>query len=137
MTIDEAIKQIEEIVEDNQRIVDTHRFFDELNLTIEEIYCDDAEIIEECLAVSQKRVYDFRQLAEWLKELKQLREQTQESEAEQFARWVATKIFSGMFEEDTVTFAELACRKLAKLGIIKADGDEWTLVKQQESEGTT
>lgn len=58
----------------------------------------------------------------------------QESEAEQFARWVATKIFSGMFEDDLVTFAELACRKLAKLGIIKADGDEWVVVEPQESE---
>lgn len=132
MTIDEAIKQIEEIVEDNQKIVDTHHISDEL--TIDEIYCDDTEIIEERLAVHQKRADDFRQLAEWLKELKKLREQTQESEAEQFARWVATKIFSGMFEDDPVTFAELACRKLAKLGIIKADGDEWTLIKQQENE---
>mgnify|MGYP003289097914 CR=1 FL=1 len=58
-----------------------------------------------------------------------------QSEAEQFARWVATKIFSGMFEDDPVTFAELACRKLAKLGIIKADGDEWTLVEPKEREG--
>ena len=74
MTIDEAIKQIEEIVEDNQRIVDTHRFSDVL--TIEEAYCDDTEIIEERLAVYQKRADDFRQLAEWLKELKELREQT-------------------------------------------------------------
>lgn len=74
MTIDEVIKQIEKIVEDNQRIVDTHRFSDVL--TIEEAYCDDTEIIEERLAVHQKRADDFRQLAEWLKELKRLREQT-------------------------------------------------------------
>lgn len=58
----------------------------------------------------------------------------QESNAEQFARWVATKIFSGMFEDDPVTFAELACRKLAKLGIIEADGNEWKVIETQESE---
>ena len=74
MTIDEAIKQAEEIVEDNQKVVDTHRISDEI--TLEEIYCDDTEIIEERLANSQKRADDFRQLAEWLKELKTLREQT-------------------------------------------------------------
>ncbi len=74
MSIDEAIKQIEEIAEDNQKVVDTHRFAD--MLTIEEIYCDDTEIIEEQLAGYQKCAEEHRQLAEWLKELKQLREQT-------------------------------------------------------------
>lgn len=73
MTIDEAIKCAEEIAEYNQKVVDTHRFAD--MLTIEEIYCDDTEKIEECLAVSQERAEDFRQLAEWLKELKKLKEQ--------------------------------------------------------------
>ena len=74
MTLDEAIKQIEEIVEENQKLVDTHHVSDEL--TIDEIYCDDTEIIEERLTVHQKRADDFRQLAEWLRELKQLREHT-------------------------------------------------------------
>lgn len=63
-----------------------------------------------------------------------LEKQMQESKELQFAKWVATKIFSDMFEDDPVAFAEIACRKLAKLGIIRADGDEWVLVKPQESE---
>lgn len=73
MTIDEAIKQIEYIVEDNQKVIDTHHISDEL--TIEEIFCDDTEIIEERLAAYKKRTDDFRQLAEWLKDYKRLLEQ--------------------------------------------------------------
>ena len=57
-----------------------------------------------------------------------------QSETEQFARWVAKEIFSDMWEFNKDAFDETACRKLAKLGIIKADGDEWTLVEPQESE---
>ena len=30
--------------------------------------------------------------------------------------------------------AEIACRKLAKLGIVRANGDEWELVESRESE---
>ena len=30
--------------------------------------------------------------------------------------------------------AEIACRKLAKLGIVRAKGNEWELVEPQESE---
>lgn len=52
----------------------------------------------------------------------------QETEVEQFARWVATEIFSDVWEFNKDAFAELACRKLAKLGIVEADGDEWELV---------
>lgn len=76
MTLDEAIKRMEEIAEEAQKIVDTHYFSN--TVSIDEIYCDDTEIIEEQLAGYQKAAEDYSQLAEWLKELKQLREQTQE-----------------------------------------------------------
>lgn len=59
----------------------------------------------------------------------------QESEAIQFARWVASEIFSDMWELNKDAFDELACRKLGKLGIVRANGDEWELVEPQESEG--
>ncbi len=64
---------------------------------------------------------------------------------DEFARWVAEKIFSGMLEEDPELFAELACRRLWKLGIVKAKGwDKWQIVgtpfddmiKKLESEET-
>lgn len=94
MTLDEAIKHIEKIAEENQRIVDTGILFD--NVTIDMLYCDDTEVIEEHLANYQKCAERHRQFAEWLKELKQLREQTktghwiqtqEKDDAEPFILW--------------------------------------------------
>ena len=56
----------------------------------------------------------------------------QESKTGQFAKWVAREIFDEDWEYNKDAFAELACRKLAKLGIVRAKGDEWKLI---ESEG--
>lgn len=58
----------------------------------------------------------------------------QESKTEQFAKWVASEIFDDNWEYNKDAFAELACRKLEKLGIVIAKGDEWVLVEQEESE---
>jgi hypothetical protein len=74
MTLDEAIKHAEEVAEENQRVVDTGIVFDDV--TIGMLYCDDTEVIEEHLANYQRCADKHKQLAEWLKELKQLREQT-------------------------------------------------------------
>ena len=51
-----------------------------------------------------------------------------------FARWVTEEIFDEMWEYNKDAFGELACRKLAKMGIVKANGDKWELVEPQESE---
>lgn len=64
-----------------------------------------------------------------------LEKQMQESKELQFARWVANEIFSDMWELNKDAFDELACRKLTKLGLVRANGDEWELVEPQESEG--
>ena len=74
MTLEEAIKNMETIAEENQRVVDTGIVFNDV--TIDMLYCDDTEVIEEHLANYQRRAEEHRQLAEWLKELKQLKEQT-------------------------------------------------------------
>ena len=58
----------------------------------------------------------------------------QSPEMDQFAKWVAAEIFDDMWEYNKDSFAEIACRKLAKLGIVRAKGDEWELVEPQESE---
>ena len=58
----------------------------------------------------------------------------QSPEMDQFAKWVAEEIFDDMWEYNKDAFAEIACRKLAKLGIVRAKGDEWELVEPQESE---
>ena len=46
-----------------------------------------------------------------------------------FAEYVAMLIFEYDIEMDMETFSELACRKLAKLGIVRANGDKWEMVK--------
>ena len=40
-----------------------------------------------------------------------------------FAKWVAREIFRENFDGEV--FAELACRKLNLLGIVKKDGGKW------------
>ena len=58
----------------------------------------------------------------------------QEPKTEQFAKWGATEIFDDMWEYNKDSFAEIACRKLAQLGVIRAKGDEWELVESEASE---
>lgn len=48
-----------------------------------------------------------------------------------FAEWVASEIFNDNWEYNKDAFAELACRKLEKLGIVRAKGDEWELIDPQ------
>ena len=52
----------------------------------------------------------------------------------QFAKWVATEIFDDVWEYNKDSFAEIACRKLAKLGIVRAKGDEWELAEREDKE---
>ncbi len=73
MTLGEAILHAEEVAEENQRVVDTGIVFDDV--TIDMLYCDDTEVIEEHLANYQKCASEHRQLAEWLKDYKRLLEQ--------------------------------------------------------------
>lgn len=70
--LDEAIKHAEEVAEANQRVVDTGIVFDDV--TIDMLYCDDTEVIEEHLANYQRCAEEQRQLAEWLKDYKRLLE---------------------------------------------------------------
>lgn len=57
MTLDEAIKNYEKIAEENQRVVDT------------------GSVINDVAIYYQRRAGEYRQLAGWLKELRQLKEQ--------------------------------------------------------------
>ena len=50
----------------------------------------------------------------------------------EFAKWVASEIFDENWEYNNGAFAELACRKLAKLGIVQAKGVEWEWLEPQE-----
>ena len=60
----------------------------------------------------------------------------QSPKIEQFVKWVATEIFDDMWEYNKDAFAEIACRKLAKLGIVRAKGDEWEMVESEDNQMT-
>lgn len=44
---------------------------------------------------------------------------------EEFAEFVAKEVCTENFKEDADCFAELACRKLEKLGLVKKTESEW------------
>lgn len=71
MTLDEAIQRENKIAEENQKIVDTQIVFDDVSLS--QLYCDDTEVIEEHLSNYRKCSEYHEQLAEWLEELKALK----------------------------------------------------------------
>jgi len=48
-----------------------------------------------------------------------------------FVLWVAEEIFDENWEYNKDAFAEIACRKLEKLGIVRANGDKWELVESE------
>lgn len=98
--------------------------------------CEDAinrQAVLDCLTATGLKKYDFILNArDKIKNLPSVK--PQEPKTEQFAKWVATEIFDDMWEYNYEAFAEIACRKLAKLGIVTRMGDEWVLVEQQESD---
>ena len=51
----------------------------------------------------------------------------EEEQYKKFAEWVADRIFSDDFEDDS--FAEVACRKLEKLGLVKKVVGNWRYVE--------
>ena len=71
MTIDEAIQIENNFAEENQKIVDTQIVFD--GVYISQLYCDDTEVIEEHLENYKKCAEYHKKLAEWLEELKALK----------------------------------------------------------------
>lgn len=57
-----------------------------------------------------------------------------EDELYRFADWVASEVCQEDFETSAGVFAELACRKLYFIGLIRKDGDKWTYKKAKEKE---
>ena len=49
-----------------------------------------------------------------------------------FAEWVADWILRGCFEECAGGFAELACRRLEDLGIMRKEGNVWVMNEVEE-----
>jgi len=93
-------------------------------MTREEIMQLNTDYLNDC-----ESEHEMNELFDYVMEL-----QKQEQQTRQFAEWVATYIFDDTLEYNQDAFVELACRKLAKLGIVIRMGDEWELVEPQESE---
>lgn len=50
-------------------------------------------------------------------------EERPQGEWQEFAEFVAKEVCTDNFKDNSDSFAELACRKLVKLGLLKLDGD--------------
>lgn len=66
---------------------------------------------------------EFRQLAEWLRELKELRD---------FASYVAESVMEEDWEYRSDFYAEVLCRKLTKLGKLKVVDNKYVEVSADE-----
>ena len=42
-----------------------------------------------------------------------------------FADWVALSVCREGFKDEAESFAELACRQLSKMGLVRAEGGKW------------
>lgn len=51
-----------------------------------------------------------------------------------FCEFVAKMVLRDDFEENVGANAESLCRKLSKLGIVKADEDKWVLAESEDEE---
>lgn len=45
----------------------------------------------------------------------------------EFAQFVAKEVLDEWFEDNAGAFAEIACRKLVKLGMVEVDGDVYRM----------
>ena len=104
-SLDEAINRFEKLASDYEFNLNMHKNH-VMNLSVNDI------------ERMKRNAQENRQLAEWLSELKELRE---------FAHYVANSITAEEeeFDENPRFFGEVYCRKLHKLGIVKRVDNKW------------
>lgn len=107
MTIDEVIKNEEELAELNENQAQIYREQDDIM---------GAWSYEECAK-------EHRQLAGWLRELKEYKE---------FADWIVKAVLEEDWEESADFYAEVLCRKLTKLGKLKVVDNKYMEVNADE-----
>ena len=104
MTLDESIKHCEEKAKELRSEAE---YLQKPNLIF-----DANRKADNCLECAN----EHEQLAEWLNELKALRE---------FTQFVAKEVVDDNFNEDADSFAEVICRKLTKLGYVELKDDTY------------
>ena len=117
MTIDEAIKHCEEVAHQNKILM--KRYDDASGYSRshnEQIRTSGAIGCEHLISL-------YRQLAEWLRELKAHRE---------FADWLVKAVLEEDWEESADFYAEVICRKLTKLGKLKVVDNKYMEVNADE-----
>lgn len=50
----------------------------------------------------------------------------------EFARWVAKEVLDDYFDENSDSFAEIACRKLVKLGLVEDNDNVYKMKGEEE-----
>ena len=113
MTLDEAIKHCEEKAKELKE--EAHSYSDDKRYSGAEA---------DCLECAR----EHEQLAEWLKELKYLSSSSSYAELtalRKFAKFVSAEVCNDYFQENADSFAEVACRKLVKLGLVELDGNTY------------
>jgi len=137
MTREEAINIISQMIKDEEGVlsentVEAHKMAIE---ALEQEPCEDAISRKIITAFLSGLISDDTERKKALQYVNELPSVNPQLKTGQFAKWVATEIFDDDWEYNKEAFAEIACRKLAKLGIVRAKGDEWELVEPQGSEG--
>lgn len=97
---------------------------DELNVIYERLSHP-----EDC----EQGVYSFRD-GDYLEALDKAIKALEQNPYKDFCEFVAKMVLRDDFEENAGANAEFLCRKLSKLGIVKANEDEWVLVESEDEE---
>lgn len=148
MTREEIIEQLDGIIGAyeiligngvNSDILDV----DDIEAIREAISVLSAEPCEDCIsrqAVIDK-IYESRKnfnnefdqgfFADKIRALPPVTPQEPKADYKAFARWVADEIFSDKWELNKDAFAEIACRRLAELGMVEESGDRWVLMESE------
>ncbi len=111
--------------EEKEKAIKCLKWFREYN---EEDYCAGDRIKDKYddlyYLVTEQDFEIFDMIIGWL-------EQDPKTDYKSFCEWVASEIFTEDWELNKDSFAEIACRKLSKLGIVASEGDVWTLKKSE------
>ncbi len=75
-------------------------------------------------ALEQEPSPDYKIFGKWAKEYG-----ARYKNFKHFAEWVADEILDEYWDYNEDSFAEIACRKLEKLGLVKSIGTEWVRVR--------
>lgn len=122
MTLEEAIKYCEEVAEKQRSRAHMHKDMMVFNQTIK--HNSEAEYYEELMNECNNCAEEYRQFAEWLKELKAYRE---------FAGWLVNTVLEDDWEESADFYAEVLCRKLTKLGKLKVVDNKYMEVNVNDT----